>query len=457
MNTSDFIPPHDLTAEQAVLGSVLIDADAMMYIGDILTPAMFYRKQHSAIWQAMTTLHERREPLDILTVAAAVPAETKDVAAYLIDLMNAVPTSINADAYARIVADRYARRQLIELGGKVAKGAWDETAALEDTLRDTTTALMAIRHGRDSNPVQTAADSTAVYVDSFLERVTGEHKPKGITTGLIDVDRLLTSMAAPHQYLLAGRPGMGKSALALCIVLHALIRQNKRVLLFSLEMSTEQVLNRLIALMTKIPVSRLRQPWTLTEQERAAVTDAAGRLSQLPLYIDESAGLKPNDLTARATRVYMEHGLDLICVDHVGLMQPDRDIKNRVAEQGEISRALAATYKTLHVTGLTLCQLNRGVEYRSSKRPMLADLRDSGEHEQNAYAVMFVYRPGYYDEDVSASEAELIIAKHRDGETGTVPLYWQGEIMRYGNAAHVDLNPRANRHSPAELEAIPTL
>lgn len=447
MNTDELRPPHDHAAEQALLGCLLINEDMLAEVAATVTPDMFYRRQHADIYRTMLALRARLEPQDALVIAAETTGETQAVLAYLLELMNAPINSLNAGLYARTVADTATRRTLIALGGQLAKGAWDMESALDDVLAAAESGLVAARNGRAASPVMAAAQFAADYLDTLLQAVEdGRQTPRGVLTGLIDVDRLLIALQPPHQYILAGRPGMGKSALALKVTLNAL-RAGKRVLFFSLEMSREQVLNRLVALIARVPVPAIRQPWMLTDAQRAAVVSATGELSRLLLYIDDTPALTPADVHARSMRIWIEHGLDLIIVDHIHIMRPVKATGRRVEEVGEISQALAATYKLLNVPGLTLAQLNRAVESRAVRRPMLADLRDSGELEQNAYAVAFLYRPGAYDDTAPQGEAELIIAKHRDGETGTAALYWRGELMEYGNAATIDLNPgRDNGH-----------
>ena len=275
------------------------------------------------------------------------------------------------------------------------------------------------------------------YIENFLTDVANRQAPRVVATGLVDLDRLLGGLEAPHQYILAGRTSMGKSALALGIILHAVLRQNKRAMLFSLEMSREQILNRLIAMITGIAAERLKaaRRHELSAAEQARVMEASGRLSDSGLYLDTTAGIRPADVRARAARIHAAHGLDLIVVDHLHIMRANTPTGKPVQDLGAIALDLADVYKGFNVAGLTLAQLNRGVDARAIKQPVLSDLRESGQIEENAYAVAFVHRPAYYDSTADEGEAQVILAKNRDGQTGAVTIHWNPARAMYANAA----------------------
>lgn len=453
------LPPHDVDAEAALLGSLLIDDSAIFDVADMLSVDMFYRYQHRCIYEAITALHARNTPFDLLAVqdelGKAGKLEEAGGMDYLIELLSAVPTSVNAEIYAGIVATKAGRRRLLAAAGSIAKVAYDESGDIGDAYAAAESAVMKARGDTAGGSVLTPTRYATEYIESFMESVTAGKRNDILSTGYPDLDDLLIGLEPPFQYVIAGRPGMGKSAMALSIALHAVSRLNKRVLFFSLEMSERQIMNRLMAAMTGIPLHRIRQPWTLSTQEQTMVMNATGKLSQINLYIDCTPGVKPSDIRARAARAHMEHGLDMVIVDHIGLMRPDTNTGNRVQDLGEITIQLAAVFKELNVIGISLSQLSRKVEERQVKRPILSDLRDSGEIEQNAYAVIFLYREGYYDPTANQHESEAVVAKNRDGATGKAELYWEPETAVYKSAAKVDLNPpaKSNGHANGKVTA----
>lgn len=436
----EWLPPHSVEAEQAVLGSLLIDPDAMLDVSGVLTAADFYRPAYRWTYEAMSTLHAKQAPLDTLTVAQELARAGKLDAAggieAVLELLNAVPTSINVDHYAAIVAEKAQRRRLIAAASQIVRAAYDEATPIDDARAAAESAVMNI--GRDtSGGPQSARRALSDYIEDFLADVANPQAPRVVATGLIDLDRLLGGMESPHQYILAGRTSMGKSALALGVLLNATLRQNKRAMLFSLEMSREQILNRLIAMITGIPTERLKaaRRYELTPNEQARVMEASGRLSDCPLYIDDSAGLRPADIRSRAARIHAAAGLDLIVVDHMHIMRANNPTGKPVQDLGSIALDLADVYKGFGVAGLTLAQLNRSVDARAIKQPVLSDLRESGQIEENAYAVMFIHRDGYYDTTADPNTAQVIVSKHRDGPTGSVNVVWKADRAMYGNAA----------------------
>lgn len=450
MNTvTQLQPPHSVEAEQAVLGSLLIDPDAIYEVVDLLSGEMFYRPQHRWIYEALVALHRRGEPFDPIAIADELRKGGKlDDAGgqdYLLDLLNAVPTSINADSYARIVAEKAARRGLLDMAGSIAKAAYDEAAPVDDALTLAETGLVQARGG-NKTAVQTPRQFTAGYLDEFLRNVANGQPAHGLSTGLADLDELLGGLSAPNQYVIAGRTSMGKSSFALGVVLDAILRQRKRVMLFSLEMGQRQLVSRLVSMLTGIPLNRVMREWDLTQEEQGRVMEAVGKLSDSHLFIDCSPALKPSDIRARATRIYMEHGLDMVAVDHMHIMRPEKQTANRVMDLGDISMSLAEIYKSLNVIGLTMAQLSRGPEQRATKKPLLSDLRESGQIEENAYCVISLYREHYYDPTADPNVAQADVLKNRDGATGSVNLFWNPGLAVFKNLGHTPLNPppRAN-------------
>lgn len=446
MNTEEFLPPRDIEAEAAVLGSVLIDPDAYYDMAEVLEADMFYRPEHRWVYEAIHALHDRSEPVDLLTVAdeltrAGKLGETGGTS-YLIDLINNVPTSVNAEGYARIVLEKATRRRLIQAAGQAAKFAYDETKPLAEVTAAAEAAIMGVNAATQRGTVLAPRRYMSDYIDAFMSDVAaGSQTNRTIATGLTDLDRVLGGLEPSHQYLIAGRTSMGKSSMALGIVLHAAMRQSKRVALFSLEMSQEQISNRLIAMMTGIAVERLKpaRRHELTSSEQTAVMNAAGQLADGGIYVDCTAGIKPSDIRARAGRLYAAHGLDMVVVDHMHIMQPTAATGKQVQDLGSIAIDLSNLYKDFNVVGVTLAQLNRGVDARAIKRPMLSDLRESGQIEEAAYVAMFVHREGYYDDTADPHAAEIVVAKNRDGATGTVNVFWKQELSMFKNAMRVEL------------------
>ena len=439
----EMLPPHDTDAEAAVLGSVLIDPDAMLDVADILTADAFYRPAHRWTYEAITALHARQEPLDLLTVRAELAKagrleEAGDLPA-LAELLNAVPTSVSAEYYARVVAEKATRRRLIQAAQAIAKAAYSDTTPIHDVRAAAEAAVLAAGSG-DERGVLAPRRHTSDYLDNFLQDVATPFSPRVVNTGLIDLDRALGGLEAPHQYIIAGRTSMGKAALALGIALHAALH-GKRVMVFSPEMSAEQIDNRMVSMMTRIPAQKLRRGsrYHLTPQEQSAVVEATGRLSDVAPYLDCSGGLRPADVRTRATRIAAAQGLDLIVVDHMHIMKANAPTGRIVQDLSAIALDLADCYKELDVAGITLAQLNRKTDERAIKMPMLSDLRDSGGIEENAYAVLFVHREGYYDQTAPANAAQISIAKNRDGATGVVDVYWNPQLSCFVNAAQVQL------------------
>lgn len=440
------LPPHNVEAEAAVLGSILIDQDVMVDLADTLAPAAFYRTANRWVYEAITALHSRRDAIDILTVAAELRStgHLEDIGGegYLFDLLNAVPTSINAEHYAGIVAEKATRRRILALAGSMAKAAYDEATPVDEAMSAAERGIIDARGGSKS-PVMDARQIASEYLDDFFRSIEAGQPANGISTGLTDLDAILGGMSAPHQYVVTGRTGMGKSSLALAIAANAILNQRKRVMIFSPEMSVKQVTNRICSIMTGIPVIRVTRPWILTDLEHRQVTEAIAQINETGLFVDPSPGPKPGDIRARATRAQLERGLDMVIVDHMHLLRTDVPVKggNRTRELGDIVLSLAETYKVLDVVGVTLAQLNRAPEGRATKQPILSDLRDSGEIEENAYAVIMLYRAGYYDPLADQNIAVADVVKNRDGKTGQAQLFWHAELSTFKNLAHTDLNP----------------
>jgi replicative DNA helicase len=402
---------------------------------------MFYVLRHRWLYEAITTLGGKQTPADLLAIRDELRRMGKLEAfgdmSYIYDLLNAPPTSVNASVYAGIVAEAAMRRRLLAASSKIAKAALDPEMPVEHVVTLAEAEVLATGSSRVGT-VKPARRFMAEYIDAFMKDVLTTESPRVIKTGLTDLDRILGGLERGHQYMMAGATSMGKSSLALGMALDAARRQGKRVMVFSLEMSEEQLENRFISLMTNISTDSLKAQnrHRLTQDEQERVIRASAELSDCRLFLDCSAAIRPSDVRSRAARVYAEHGLDMVIIDHMHIMTPNNPTGKQVQDLGAIAMDLANIYKHLDVAGLTLAQLNRNVGTRQNKTPILADLRESGQIEENAYVVMFVHRPAYYDpETEQPNVAKVLVAKNRDGATGQVDVYWNPQIAAFKDLA----------------------
>jgi replicative DNA helicase len=432
--------PHSQEAEEAVLGSILINPEAYLEAASFLTSEDFFILRHSWIWQAMSRLHERGEVIDHLTVAEELRgmARLQDMggAAYLTYLSNNVATSVHAETYARLVERAAMRRRLLEASSEIAKLARDEAADIHEVVDQAESALFTVTEKRlrhDVIPIQMALST---YYDRLEHMYLNRDEPVGVPTGFNDLDRLLGGLQKSDLIILAARPGMGKTALMLNIAMNAARRGRARVAIFSLEMSNDQLVQRIISTESGINSHKLRLG-ELSEKEWAGFVEAASRFHDLRIYLDDTPALSVLQLRTKCQRLYREHGLDLIIVDYLQLMNAGGSMgkgDNRVQEVSAISRGLKEIARELNVPLLSGAQLSRAVEQRSDKRPMLSDLRESGSLEQDADIVLFIYRDDVYNESSERpNEADILVAKHRNGATGNVVLYFRKELTQFTN------------------------
>lgn len=440
ISDAERLPPHNTDAEMAVLGSILIDPDAIYDVMTFLQPEHFYRVSHAWLYEVMITLASTSRPIDFVTVAEALRAANRldEIGeAGLVTLMNVVPTSVNCEHYGRIVAGLAHRRRLIHAAGQAAASAWDESVPVEQAVEGAERAIL-------SATAETGTDRIVTPIGRGLMELydrTLDHRERGggmvgIPTGFLDLDRILGGLKRSEMIVVAGRPSMGKTTFGLSMLLHMTQAQGRRVAFYSLEMSTEQLLRRLVAMESGIEYGAL---------ETAALDNAAwtrfgravGSLSELGVFVDDTAGLSVTSLLTRARRLHIEHGLDALIVDYLGLLDADRQYQNDNAKVGAISNWLKRIAKELDIPVIALAQLNRSVENRADKRPQLSDLRDSGSVEQDSDVVMFLYRDDYYNPDTSElpNQMEVIVAKHRNGPTGRASLYLDKALMRIRNLA----------------------
>jgi len=434
--------PHNLEAERGVLGSIIIDPEAVVLVADFLSSEDFYRDAHRTMYGVIMQLYDQRTAADFITICDVLEQQNtlEEVggASYISSLINEVPTSGNAVYYGRIVSRTALLRRLIAAGGQIVAQAYEdseEDAAL--TLEQAEQLIFEISQ-RYSSSTATASHVRELLA-AYMDRLDQLHEHRGtilgVPTGFADLDRLLGGLQRSDLILLAGRPGLGKTGLALSIVYQAASRYQRKVGIFSLEMSKEQLIQRLLAIGSGVDQQRLRTGW-IEDNEWERVTATMGTLSEADIWIDDTSTISTIQLRSKARRWILEHGLDLIVVDYLQLMQASssdgRSRENRVQEVSAISRALKGLARELNIPVLALAQLSRAVENRASKVPQLSDLRESGSLEADSDVVLFIYRDDAYN---PASErpntADIIIAKHRNGPVGEVCLAFDKPQARF--------------------------
>jgi replicative DNA helicase len=431
----DKMVPHNVEAERAVLGALLIDPDAHYKVNTFLRSEDFYVTKHQWMYESILVLQERGEAVDYVTLCDELERREQLAeiggAAYITSLINATPTALNVEYYGHIVERTSTLRQLIGAAGQIAALAYEDTDDASEVVDRAEQILFSIsqRHiARDLVPIR---DVVSAYYDrvDYLFQHKGE--TIGVPTGFRQLDKLLGGLQKSDLIIVAARPGMGKTSLMLSLAQNAARRYNQRVAVFSLEMSSEQLVQRLIASETGIDAQRLRLG-NLREDEWPIFIQATGVLSETMIFIDDTPSISDMQLRTKARRLYAERGLDLIVVDYLQLMQTDRRIDNRVQEISLLSRSLKGLARELNIPVVVGSQLSRAVEQRNDKRPMLSDLRESGSIEQDADIVAFIYRDEYYTPETEQPNiAELLISKHRNGPTGMVPLYFQKELAKF--------------------------
>lgn len=439
--------PYDRQAEEAVLGSVLVNPDVFYDVAHFLKAEDFFLHRHRWIWEAFTGLHEQRLPIDILTVSEELERQGRleeiGGPAYLTALISNVPSSLHAEAYGKIVEETATRRRLIEAANQIARLAFQTGTPLEDVVNDAEKAVFGVSERRLTHQLQPLKQVLSEYYDRIDYLARHQDETIGVPTGFIDLDRLLGGMQPSDLLIIAGRPGQGKSGFCISAARNASQLHKKHVALFSLEMSNEQLVQRLIAQETGIDSQRLRLA-NLHDDEWPIFTQAVSALSDTHIYLDDTPAITPLQLRTKCRRLHMEIGLDLIIVDYLQLMSGDTRIDNRVQEVSYISRNLKALARELNVPLLAAAQLSRAVESRRPPRPILSDLRESGSLEQDADVVMFIYRPDQYEEDtLKQNIAEIIVAKHRNGPVGSIELVFRQSLAKFENAATrvADLTP----------------
>ena len=432
--------PHSIEAEQSVIGSMLMDREAVIAASEIIIGSDFYQHQYGVMFDAMVELFNEGKPVDLVTLQDRlkekdVPPEVSSLD-FVRDIVTMVPTSANVKSYAQIVHEKAVLRKLIRTTEEIANTCYAGKDPLEDILADTEKQifnLLQSRSPQDFVPIKQVAINV-------LEKIEEAYKTQGtvtgVPTGFIDLDYKLSGFQPSDLVLIAARPSMGKTAFVLNVVDHVAVRKGLPCMVFSLEMSKEQLVNRMLSMESNVDAQKLRTG-SLTDSDWDAVVEGVGIIGNAKLVIDDTPGISISELRSKCRKMKLEHGLSIVIIDYLQLMSGSGKggNDNRQQEISEISRSLKALARELHAPVVALSQLSRACETRTDHRPMLSDLRESGAIEQDADVVMFLYRDDYYNKDTEhPNEAEVIIAKQRNGPIGTVTLIWKPEYTKFVNA-----------------------
>ncbi|MGB9911037.1 MAG: replicative DNA helicase [Microgenomates group bacterium] len=424
------IPPHSDEAEASVLGAILIDKDAIVAVAEFLRPEHFYNQQNGLIYEAILHLYEERKPIDLVTLKDELKKRKilskVGGSSYLAELVNQVPTAAHVEEYGLIIKDNYTKRELISAAARITEEAFDEGKEARKVLDDAEQAIFALsqKHLKEGFlPVK------EILAESF-DRLDELHKTagglRGVPTGFKDLDDTLAGMQDSNLLILAARPGLGKTAFALEIARHVAVKEKLPVGFFSLEMSKEELVDRLLVSQADIDAWKLKTG-RLSEDDFTRLSEAMGILAEAPLFIDDTPALTILEMRTKARRLMAEHGLRLLIVDYLQLMKSVRQLENRVQEVSEISMGLKNLARELKIPVLAISQLSREVEKRGKKRPQLADLRESGSIEQDADVVMFLWR----EDDDDLENVELEVAKHRNGPLRRIKLRFRGDRIKF--------------------------
>lgn len=432
-------------AEQALLGAIIVEPRVFLSVAPLLTAEDFFIKRHEHIWNAFSRLQERNDAIDYVTLSG----ELQDMGvldeiggqAYLTSLVNNTPTAIHAEVYGEMVARTATRRRMLQAADKIRQIALDDELPIDKVIDEAEQALFAVSNSqlkREFVPIWDAASDYYNDMEKLIEMGAGAI---GMPSGFNDLDGLLGGFQKSDLIVFAGRPGMGKTSWMLSVAINV-ARRDRRVAIFTMEMGVEQMVQRLISMETGIRIQQLRTA-DISAREHTRLTEAIGRISSLPLFIDDTPSITPAEMRTKCRRLQHEFGLDIVMVDYMQLMSAGRAYENnRVQEISYISRSLKDLARELNVTVLSTAQLSRAVEQRQDKRPQLSDLRESGTIEQDADAVLFLYRDEVYNPDTTEfpNQADVLLSKHRHGPTGAVQLYFEKNYTRFKDVKKVNLN-----------------
>jgi len=443
------LPPHDIDAEEAVIGSLLIDGQAVYKISTFLKQQDFYSERNSLIFGSCLSLYEHDEAINQITVAQELDRqgklETCGGAAYLSHLISICPTSLDIEHYAQIVYRLSVMRNLIRAADQISSIGFEADPDLDSSFSRAEDVLFRVRHGQSPRDFVHIRQVLDQYFEAADTAGHTQGKPSFVLSGFTGLDEFLGGLQPSDLIIVAGRPSLGKSSLALNITRNATLNQNSRVAFFSLEMSRESLMLRLLSSESGINLRRVRLGQHLSDDEERRIMEATGTLSEASLYIDDTPQLRVVEMRSKARRLHYEHGINLIIVDYLQLMQGETKTENRVQEISLVSRSLKALARELNVPVIAVSQLSRAVEWRASHEPQLSDLRESGSIEQDADVVLFIYRDDYYyktreewekdhpDREYPEGIADIIIAKHRNGPIGRIKLRFRHSMAKFEN------------------------
>ncbi len=433
------IPPHSVESEQSILGSILLDKDAIITVSETIRPNDFYKEAHKIIYESMIKLNNKGEPIDLITLTEELRKQgfLDDVGgiSYITSLSTIVPTTSNVKYYADIVKEKSVLRQLIKASNDIINLGYDGSSKVEDVLEKAEKRIFDISQEKASDDFKSINSVLMDAYDMIESLYTSKAEITGITTGFRDLNKKINGLQRTDLLLIAARPAMGKTAFSLNLVQNAALKGDASVAVFSLEMSKEQLVQRMLSSQSNVELKKLKTG-KLTEHDWPRIIDAMAVLSNAKIHIDDTPGIKISELRSKCRKLKIEQGLDLILIDYLQLMEGEGNNESRQQEISKISRSLKIIAKELNCPVVALSQLSRAPEQRADHRPMLSDLRESGAIEQDADIVMFLYRDEYYHPDSDRKNiGEVIIAKNRHGETGSVELVWLGEIQKFADKA----------------------
>lgn len=428
------IPPHDSDAEQAVLGALLIDRETMTIVSEMIKSEYFYDSNHKDIFECMLSLYEERKPIDLVTLSSKLKKkrlyEKVGGSAYISSLANSVPTAANVEHYAQIVREKHVRRFLIHAGADMTEMAFTEDQDAQKVLDKIEGAIFKISQEHSSGGFIHIKQALAESFDKLDELHKSGEELRGVATGFVDIDFLLSGFQDSNLIILAARPGQGKTAFVINVAQYIAVNLKYPVGIFSLEMSKEEVVDRLLVSQADIDAWRLKTR-KLSDEDFEKISVAMGELAEAPLFIDDSPGISISEIRTKARRLHLEEKLKLLIVDYLQLVDPGRRFENRVQEVSFISQSLKNLARELKIPVLAVSQLSRAVEHRGEKKPQLADLRESGAIEQDADVVMFLYSKA--EEFSTQRIIQILVAKHRNGPTGEKELLFRGDRIRFYN------------------------
>jgi replicative DNA helicase len=434
-------PPHDLDAEQSVLGGILIDPPAISLVLEVINSHHFYKREHQVIFESMLSLYDKRQPVDIVTLGAQLTEDgkLKEIGGtkYLSQLIEAVPSSANIQHYARIIKSQFVKRSLVTMSSRMVEKAYENTGEVKDLLNEAEREIFSLSQSYLHQDFVSLKDIVGDTFDRLEEFKKNGEGIRGIPTGYKDVDAKLAGLHDSNLIILAARPGIGKTTFAVNIAINAALKQKTPVGIFSLEMSKEELVDRLLVGQADIDAWKLKTG-RLSDDEISALTQAMGELSEAPIYIDDTPGASILELRSKARKLKIEKGLKLLVVDYLQLIDPGKRIENRSQEVSYISQNLKNLARELKIPVIALSQLSRAIEHRGEKRPQLADLRESGAIEQDADIVMFLYYENESDDllDQGKKMIKLFVAKHRNGSTGEIDLMFRGDRVKFYGVDH---------------------